>query len=154
MSDTKIAKFKVSGIPMAKQRPQFTTKTGRAYTPVQTLNYENLVKMAYLQDNKEVFWDCEVMEMEIYAVFAIPKSIKGNRFKMCLAGLIAPSSKDVDNIAKIICDALNGIAYNDDKHIVKLKILKLYTDDIKSQGVYVKIKSYTQDSSPILIGEW
>lgn len=44
---------------------------------------------------------------------------------------------DADNIAKIICDALNGIAYRDDTQIISLKVLKIYD---KGSGVQVNIK--------------
>lgn len=36
---------------------------------------------------------------------------------------------DVDNIAKIICDSLNGIAYADDKQITSLHINKFYSEN-------------------------
>ena len=45
-----------------------------------------------------------------------------------LQGKILPTKKpDCDNIAKIICDALNGVAYDDDKQIVALKVTKIYS---------------------------
>ncbi len=44
-----------------------------------------------------------------------------------IAGDIAPTKKpDFDNIQKIICDALNGVAYYDDSQIVKADIEKVY----------------------------
>ena len=33
---------------------------------------------------------------------------------------------DTDNIAKSVLDALNGLAYGDDKQIVELKVRKYY----------------------------
>ena len=33
-----------------------------------------------------------------------------------------------DNIAKIILDSLNGIAYKDDSQIIELTVLKMYTE--------------------------
>ncbi len=42
---------------------------------------------------------------------------------------------DSDNIAKIILDGLNGIAYIDDNQVTKLKVNKIY--GIKS---YIKVK--------------
>ncbi|WP_332834903.1 RusA family crossover junction endodeoxyribonuclease [Clostridium perfringens] len=41
-----------------------------------------------------------------------------------------PTKKpDVDNIAKIILDSLNGVAYKDDSQIVDIRIIKKYTED-------------------------
>ena len=46
------------------------------------------------------------------------------------SGIIRPTKKpDFDNIAKIICDALNGIAYKDDASIVSAIVEKYYADD-------------------------
>lgn len=39
---------------------------------------------------------------------------------------ILPKKPDIDNIAKVVCDALNGVAYKDDKQIVSLKLAKRY----------------------------
>ena len=36
---------------------------------------------------------------------------------------------DADNIAKAVCDALNGIAYKDDKQINCLTVDKVWADD-------------------------
>lgn len=43
---------------------------------------------------------------------------------------------DVDNVAKIILDALNGIAYRDDKQVVTLIVKKSYAGE---SGVGVTI---------------
>ncbi|MEQ2712194.1 RusA family crossover junction endodeoxyribonuclease, partial [Hominisplanchenecus faecis] len=36
---------------------------------------------------------------------------------------------DSDNIAKVVLDALNGIAYHDDTQIIKLTITKAYKEE-------------------------
>lgn len=36
---------------------------------------------------------------------------------------------DSDNIAKVVADALNGIAYDDDAQIADLTVIKRYTED-------------------------
>ena len=35
---------------------------------------------------------------------------------------------DWDNIGKIVCDALNGIAYHDDKQVVDGQVRKFYSE--------------------------
>lgn len=56
-------KFVVPGLPFGKQRPKVTVrkftgsdgkekKFAKAYTPEKTVNYENLVKMAYQEKTK------------------------------------------------------------------------------------------------------
>jgi len=45
---------------------------------------------------------------------------------------IPPTTRpDLDNIAKIIMDALAGVAYEDDKQITSCSINKLYSDEPK-----------------------
>ena len=54
-----------------------------------------------------------------------------------LKGDLRPIKKpDCDNIAKIILDALNGIAFHDDSQIVTLEVFKYYSERPK---VYVDI---------------
>ena len=36
---------------------------------------------------------------------------------------------DTDNIAKAVCDALNGVAYHDDKQITSLTVDKVWAED-------------------------
>ncbi len=46
------------------------------------------------------------------------------------AGLIKPTKKpDCGNIIKIICDALNGIAYRDDAQVILTQAAKEHGDD-------------------------
>lgn len=45
---------------------------------------------------------------------------------------------DADNIIKIIADALNGVAYNDDKQIVMCSCGKYYTDGEPFVCVYIQ----------------
>ena len=46
-----------------------------------------------------------------------------------LCGDERPAKKpDADNIAKIICDALNGIAYQDDAAVAELSVVKKWDD--------------------------
>lgn len=45
--------------------------------------------------------------------------------------MIPTKKPDSDNIAKIICDSLNGIAYHDDSQIVELYICKSYSENPK-----------------------
>ena len=55
--------------------------------------------------------------------------------------MICPQKKpDADNIAKIICDALNDVAYKDDTQVVMLTIIKKYA--IEEPKVRVSICAY------------
>ena len=53
---------------------------------------------------------------------------KSNREKV-YHGKLRPTKKpDLDNIAKIVLDSLNGLAYKDDSQVVSLRIDKFYAE--------------------------
>lgn len=120
-------RFTVIGKPFGKQRPKFARVGShvKTYTPEETVNYENLVKLSYPRGEK---LEGGVVA-EIVGVFPVPKSAsKKNRAKM-LNGEIPYTKKcDCDNLAKSILDALNGIAYDDDSQVCKLYVRKEYGD--------------------------
>jgi len=117
--------FTIPGNPMGKQRAR-TLKTGRSYTPKETVSYENLVKLIYSEIENKPYFEGPI-GMFITAIFPIPKSVsKAKRAKM-VSGEIRPTIKsDWDNIGKLVSDSLNGIAYHDDKQIVDGRVIKSY----------------------------
>lgn len=129
----KKVEFVIFGNPQGKGRPRVVNrgKFSKAYTPEQTIAYENLVKVEYeLQTDRYKFSDGAFIEMRIEAYYSIPKSVSKKRRAMMVAGEIRPIRKpDMDNVAKIIADSLNGIAFRDDTQIVTCKIYKYYSDD-------------------------
>lgn len=123
-------KFWVPGKPQGKARARTVVNSGRvhSFTPEKTVLYENLIKLCFEQE-KQDGWNprCGPVEMTIRAVFEVPNSYSKKRRKWCLEGFERPCVKpDTDNICKVVCDALNGLAYVDDKQIVKLTITKEY----------------------------
>lgn len=126
----------IPGKPMGKQRPRMT-RSGIAYTPKETVSYENLVKYEYTQQGGKYFEGN--VAVTIVASFEVPKSVsKKKREQMLEPGGIRPTKKpDLDNIAKIICDSLNGIAYHDDSQVVDLTVRKYYAE---KPEVYVRIE--------------
>lgn len=134
-----MVKFIVPGEPAGKGRPRFcagySNKTGtaytRAYTPKKTKMYENLVKIEYeRQCGRYKFPDDSMLDIRIFAYYGIPNSTPKKKRQGMVEGKIRPTKKpDFDNIAKIICDSLNGIAYKDDKMIVDGMFRKYYSED-------------------------
>lgn len=101
--------------------------------------YENLIKMMYINaSNQKMFEKNIPVHIAIHVFFEPVKSTsKKNKVKM-LSGDIKPLKKpDIDNIAKVILDALNGAAYYDDTQVIKLEVLKSYDDTAR---VEVQIK--------------
>lgn len=124
------AKFTVYGEPKGKGRRRFNTKTGHAITPKDTVNYEMLVHMEYLEQCDEFrFPDDAMLDMRIKAYYSIPKSASKKKRVAMLIGEIRPTKKpDMDNVVKIIADSLNQVAYRDDTQIVDCQCRKFYSD--------------------------
>lgn len=121
--------FVIQGKAQAKQRPRFNTHTGRTYTPNKTINYENWVKICYLEKYKDKELMDKPLRVTIRAFLEIPKSTSKKKKQQMLDNEILPMVKpDTDNIAKSILDSLNGIAYKDDKQVVELIVYKFYND--------------------------
>lgn len=123
--------FTVPGNPGVKKRPRFcrTGKFVKTYNPEENVSYENWVKLCYQQQVKHKDLFKESIKVTVHAYFDIPKAFSKVKRKNALSGLELPhNSKDVDNIAKIILDALNGIAYTDDHLITDLEVSKRYSD--------------------------
>lgn len=118
----------VPGKPFAKQRPR-ATRRGRyttVYTPKETINYENMVKYSYYEQNGEKKFDGP-LKVNVDAVFPVPQSISNKKKEKMESGLIPHTKKpDCDNLAKSCLDALNDVAYNDDSQIIDLTIRKKY----------------------------
>lgn len=131
--------FTIPGEPKAKQRPR-VTKQGIAYTPKQTIEYENWVKQCYLVKHRQAMLEGQIKAV-IKAYFTIPKSTSKKRRKLMIEEKIRPTKKpDTDNLAKIVLDSLNTLAFNDDKQVVDLKVEKYYSEEPRVEVVLEEIQ--------------
>jgi len=119
--------FAVPGQPRGKGRPRFR-KTGKfvqAYTPKETHEYENVIRTYY--KGKKMHG---MISLTIGAYYEIPKSYTKKYRKEIIDTNIRPMVKpDIDNVIKVVMDALNGVAYDDDKQIVTVLAVKQYSSD-------------------------
>lgn len=124
---TVIVEGKVEG----KQRPRFK-KVGsfvQTYTPKETKRYEKLIADTYKEQSGIVFPTETPLKLRIRAIVGIPSTFSKKKKTCAIEGELRPTKKpDADNIAKSVMDALNGVAYADDKQIVDLGIKKYYGD--------------------------
>lgn len=131
--------FTIEGEPRGKGRPRWDSRHHRTYTPDKTARYERMVRKAYLESGGTKHEADTCIAVIINAYFAVPKSYSKKRRQECIDQIDRPRKKpDVDNIAKIILDALNGIAYEDDSQVVESICRKYYSH---SSG-YVRVTLY------------
>jgi Holliday junction resolvase RusA-like endonuclease len=118
----------IPGEPKAKARPRMSTKTGRAFTPKETIQYENWVKACYIEQCGKRH-EGEIIAV-IRAYYSIAKSASKKKRELMINQKIKPTKKpDLDNIAKAILDSLNKIGFDDDSQIVELRVSKYYSEE-------------------------
>lgn len=113
----------IPGDPVGKGRPKVNTKTRKAYTPAATKLAERHVKDAWMaagrpqlpRDEGAALWlvviDRRTRARDHYRTDGVTLSAKG------LRNPIPTSAPDFDNVAKLVSDALNRLAYRDDAQI-------------------------------------
>lgn len=133
-----ILKFNIEGKVKAKQSFKIG-RNGFKYTPADVKEYSNWVRLcfryAYPEHLPSVFFEKQ-LNVTINAYFVIPKSFSKKKQQEAKEGFIRPTVKpDCDNIAKNIDDALNGLAYPDDKQIISLTVNKYYAETEKTEVI-------------------
>lgn len=121
--------FTVPGDPQGKGRPRTNRKTGKTYTPPETRNYETLIRECYvISGGSMLFPKGSPVWLQVVAHYAMPKSFAKWKRRAVEAGVVAyvTTKPDFDNIAKVVADALNGLAYHDDAQVVFGQCLKVY----------------------------
>lgn len=98
--------FEVHGKPVPKGRPRFNRATGRTYTPERSRKYEqNVATVAAFR--RPAGWPFDA------------------RYRVKLTAWCPTKRRvDVDNVAKSVLDALNGIAFDDDSRVVDLHVTR------------------------------
>ena len=101
----------------------------RAYTPKKTKDYEFELRAAAYRARFERSMTKPLdvpVSMIVKAFIPIPRSWSKKRRE---AAHYASARPDIDNYAKSVLDALNGIVYRDDSQVVDLFVRKLYDDN-------------------------
>ena len=137
--------FHVPGKPQGKARARtfYDGRAGRSIsvTPEHTVLYENLIKEMYLQAAGGIQTQRGIpILLRIIARFEPPKSAAKKEKLAMLDGKVFPLKKpDIDNIVKVVADALNGVAYHDDTQVVQVIAKKVYS---ALDGLDVTVEEY------------
>lgn len=100
---------RIDTTPRTKQRPRLGRRR-KAYTPEATLVAEAIVREAYVAADGPCFEGPVVLDLQ-FDKLGITVQITDADHNSKLRG-------DLDNYVKLVGDALNGIAYKDDKQVV------------------------------------
>jgi Holliday junction resolvase RusA-like endonuclease len=113
--------FIVPTLPVGKGRHR-TTRTGRTYTPQKTVSFQATVGWYATHAMQGDHWGGPV-EATLSFHFLVPRSWSQKRQREAGWYMGKP---DLDNAAKAILDACNGVVYRDDAQVVQLTCRKTY----------------------------
>lgn len=119
-------RFTVPGEPKGQGRPRFSRKSGVAFTPTETRNHAAYVKMLATRAMEAAMMQpfekpCTLV-VRIYCT--MPQSWPKKKRDLASSGLLAPGKPDIDNVVKLLADAMNGVVFKDDKQIVHVDARK------------------------------
>lgn len=102
-----------------KGRVRFVRQTGRTYTPDATAEAMERIRMAYVEAGGEK----APKGQPVGVLIMVRRPLPATRPKRMTSepDVYKP---DVDNIAKLVLDALNGCAWEDDTQVMDLQVMK------------------------------
>lgn len=119
--------------PVPKGRPRVDTrgKFPRMHTPQRTIDFERLVAAEARKTMASAVALSGPLQIVLDMYLPIRPSWTRKRQEMARQGLERPISGglDWDNLAKSVCDAFNGIVWQDDSQIVDGRCRKFYADE-------------------------
>jgi Holliday junction resolvase RusA-like endonuclease len=130
--------FEVKGDPVPKARARTVRKGGRtwSFTPKKVAVWEKTVK----EEAAKHFAEPLVGPIQISMIFYM------NRPQSRRKDVWVPTTPDLDNLEKAILDALNGVAYEDDRFVVAKNAQKKYIRRDEPR-VCVRVTSLTKQVS-------
>lgn len=131
--------FTVPGTPTPKARPR-RSKSGGVYTPKTTTDAEERVKRAWLESGGFTLGSRPI-SATVEAFFARPPShrLKGGGLSAAGKRARVPGRCDADNVAKLCLDALNSLAFDDDRQVVALHAFKWWCLPGDAERVTVRL---------------
>lgn len=120
---------------LGKPRPRFTYKNGKryAYTPKKFQDCESKIGYEYERQGGPFYGTGEV-SVSIIVCRRQPKGTPKRIYE--IPDTVRP---DLDNIAKIVLDALNGIAYTDDCQVTSIQIDKQPRRKLRYECLFITV---------------
>lgn len=119
----------IPGKPHGKSRPRFGN--GRAFTDPKATSFAERVHIAWREQKSPSFGD-QPLTMHVCVHRRRPRNHFRKDGLLSRVGETAPerpvTTPDADNFAGSVMDALNHLAYHDDRQIVRLTAERLWSD--------------------------
>ena len=120
----------IPGKPLPKGRPRVVN--GRAYTDPKTRGYEAFLSIAMRNLAAQHRWTLPTGDVSVRIVLRFANAVHG----------------DVDNCAKAILDAANGVLFRDDKCVRSLYIEREWATAERPEGITVTVTSSPMEPRP------
>ena len=118
------------GDPVGKGRPRFAKRGGhvQAYTPEKTVEYEDRLKAAWVETHGNFGFPEKVPLCMVVLAYVKPAESLSKKRRQALLGTPCLKKPDADNIAKIVMDGLQGVAFPDDAAVYCVSSTKIYDE--------------------------
>lgn len=114
--------------PVPKGRPRFSRKSGFAFTPAKTRKAEESFTALAAEHRPSTPIEGAVQLVIAFAM-PIPKSAsKKDKAAMLAGDLLHTKRPDIDNLAKLVVDAMSEVFFVDDKQVNCLILSRGYSD--------------------------
>lgn len=130
----------IPGKARGKGRPRMM-RSGHVYTDSKTDNFEGAVRSLAARAMKDAGLPLAAgvpVTVSIIIGAVVPQSYTRKKRQAALDGRLPPFKPDVDNVAKSILDAMNGIVYDDDAHVCSLSVEKRFAEGMAGTVVNVR----------------
>lgn len=139
-------RFTIPGPPVPKGRPKFRVFMVRGhpkvstYTPTETVEAERVVRLAARRVKPKALL---TGPLSIEFLFVVPRLVK--HAKLTALPTWCTGHPDIDNLEKLVQDALNEYLYEDDRQIVQKTSREIYGDNPRTEVI---IRTLTDDGAP------
>jgi len=118
-------RFSVPGEPRGWARAR--TQGARFFTDTKTRSEKQAVAAWAMEAGAQIMEG--PINLRLTAYLRMPQSVSKRRRADMLSGAERPTKKpDVDNVAKLAMDALNGVCWRDDVQVVDLSVRKFWSE--------------------------
>lgn len=117
--------------PVPKGRPRMS-RGGHAFTPLKTREAERIVQLMAQKQHGNLPLVGGPMQIDLEFVMDRPKKPKNKNYHV--------TRPDLDNLVKLVLDALNGVLWNDDAQIFSLSAKKRYVTDKEQPHIGLIVK--------------
>lgn len=128
--------------PLPQPRPRFARRGNfvTTYDTPKIKTYKKHIEISVRNEmaSKKIRMTERPLIINLTFTFAPPKSYPKYKVKEIMSGKMKYTKNvDVDNLAKAVMDAINGVAYQDDRQVIELGVKKQYGE---KDAIHINIK--------------